>query len=237
MISTGVRAYLQGQQAALTVALPRTASMVISWLLLGFLAIPSSAAELSDGWSYQEAEAKLGARVDYLGNPGQEVLRWGPIFPGWDRKKQPKAVGHALKVGSQGTVKEILRVAEGKYRVVVHWDSEKPGGPYWSTVIGPGDYNRVLVSKPKPEIVGRWREIGRTATLDILDNGTFTAVDNEGLAVTGRYTLIKDGSIEFAIQLEGRAEEIVSLSFSIHGDELTLTPSDGGKAERYQRQK
>ncbi len=210
---------------------------VLSLALLGFLSAALAAEPLSEGWTRLEAEAKLGTRVECLCNPDQELLQWGPNFPGWDRSRQPKALGRPVKVGAKGTIKEILPAADGKYRVVVHWDPENPGDPYWTTVMGPAEYKRSLVSEPKVEIVGRWREVGRSATIEFMNDGGFKAVDNEGMAVAGRFTLIKDGNITFEIQHEGTRDEIVTLNFSLIGDELMLTPSGRGGVERYQKEK
>jgi len=80
----------------------------------------------SDGWSREEAQGKLGRHAQCLGNPNDSLLEWGPNFPGWERSRQPKAVGRPVKVGSKGVIREILPVSEGRYRVVVHWDPEKP---------------------------------------------------------------------------------------------------------------
>ena len=113
--------------------------MFFSLALLGFLSAALAAEPLSEGWTRQEAEAKLGTRVECLCNPDQELLQWGPNFPGWDRSRQPKALGRPVKVGAKGTIKEILPAADGKYRVVVHWDPENPGDPYWTTVMGPAE--------------------------------------------------------------------------------------------------
>ena len=183
-----------------------------------------AAGPLSDGWSREEAEGKLGSHVQCVSNPDEELLQWGPNFPGWDRSRQPKALGRPLKVGSKGVVREILQAAEGKYRVVVHWDAEKAGDPYWTTVIGPAKANVAFVSRHPAEIVGKWREVGRSATLEFLQDGGFKAVDNEGMAVAGRYTLIKDGNLTFEIHHEGTLDEIVTLNFSLVGDELTVNP-------------
>jgi hypothetical protein len=98
------------------------------------------------------------------------------------------------------------------------------------------DPNLSVSSIPKSEIVGKWREIGKTASIEISGDGAFKAIDNEGMAVAGKYTLVEHGKIRFAIQREGSTEEIVNLGFSINGDELTLTPSEGAEVERYRKE-
>jgi len=47
----------------------------------------------------------------------------------------------------------------------------------------------------KPDILGKWREVGKTATLEFSGDGTFKAVDNQGMSVSGQYTLSKDGKL------------------------------------------
>ena len=142
-----------------------------------------------------------------------------------------------LRLVRKALSKKILPASKGKYQVVVHWEPESPGDPFWSTVIGPDEYNLTISSTPKSNLDGRWREVGRTATLEFQADGAFKAVDNEGLAVAGRYTVGKDGSIRFEIQREGATDEIVNLSFSINGDQLTLNASNGAGTERYQKEK
>lgn len=213
-------------------------SVVLALLLIGFFTGASGAEASSDGWSHDEAEEKLNTRVECLSNSHEELLQWGPNFPGWDRSRQPKTLGRPVKVGAKGVIKEILQVSEGKYQVVVHWDRENQEDPFWSTVIGPAEYNLTVSSLFQPELVGKWREVGRAATIEFLKDGGFKAVDNEGLAVSGRYTLIKDGSIKFEIQREGTTDEVVTLNFSLTGHDLKLTPADaGGGVEHYRREK
>jgi hypothetical protein len=170
-------------------------------------------------------------------NPERQLLKWGPRFPGWDRSRQPKAVGRPVEVGSRGVIRESLRVSDGRYRVVIHWDPERAGGPYWSTAIGPGELKVTAASLRSSQLVGSWREVGRSARIEFLPDGGFAAVDNEGMAVAGRFRLVGDGRLSFAIRHEGSADEIVDLDFSLIGDELTFAPAAGGRAERYRKLK
>lgn len=208
-------------------------SLALLWMI--WAGSPTLAAD--SGWSRTEAEARLGTRVQCVSNPDGELLQWGPNFPGWDRSRQPKAVGRPVKIGSQGVIKEILQLAEGQYRVVVHWDPEKEGAPYWSTVIGPAEINVTTASLRPSALAGKWREVGRSATLEFLTDGGFKAVDNEGMAVGGRFTLGRDGNITFEVQHEGPADEIVTLHFSLIGDELTLNPAGRREVERYRKER
>lgn len=200
-------------------------------IMLGnvFAAAPRAEAP-PEGWSREEAQGKLGRYVQCIGNPNDELLEWGPNFPGWERSRQPKALGRPVKVGSKGVIREILPVSEGRYRVVVHWDPEKPGDPYWTTVIGPAEGNVTTLSRPPPDLIGRWREVGRSATLEFLEDGSFKAKDNEGMAVAGRYVVVEDDNLTFVIHHGGTTDEVVTLDFSLLDGELTLT-SSGTKAE------
>jgi hypothetical protein len=88
-----------------------------------------------------------------------------------------------------------------------------------------------------PDIIGKWREVGQTATLEFSAGGVFKAVDNQGMAVSGRYAFSKDGNLRCEIQQEGGAKEIVDLKVTLKGDELTLGPSNSEKIEHYRRVK
>ena len=88
-----------------------------------------------------------------------------------------------------------------------------------------------------PNIVGKWKEIKKTATLEFSKDGTFKAVDNQGMAVIGKYTLIEPENIRFEIFRQDSPPEIVNGTFSLQGDALTFTSEDGKEIERYRREK
>jgi hypothetical protein len=88
-----------------------------------------------------------------------------------------------------------------------------------------------------PYIVGKWKEIGKTATLEFWKDGTFKAVDNQKMAVKGKYTLIEPENVRFEIFRQGSPPEIVKGSFSLQEDVLTFTSADGKEIERYKREK
>ncbi len=89
----------------------------------------------------------------------------------------------------------------------------------------------------KPELIGKWKEVGKTATIEFSKDGTFKAVDNQGMAVSGRYTLLKDGHLRCEVQEKEGAGEVVDLTISIKGDELTLTLSRDREVEVYRRER
>ena len=89
----------------------------------------------------------------------------------------------------------------------------------------------------KSDLVGNWKEAGKAATIEFSEDGTFKAVDNQGMAVSGKYTPFKDGLLRCEIQREGETVEVVNLKISIRGDELTLTSPDDTEVERYIRKR
>jgi len=88
-----------------------------------------------------------------------------------------------------------------------------------------------------PDIVGSWREIGKSATLEFRRDGTFKAVDNQGMAVSGKYTLDEKGNMRVEITLQGSPPEVVNGRVAVRGDELTFEYSDHNEIERYKREK
>jgi len=87
-----------------------------------------------------------------------------------------------------------------------------------------------------PDVVGEWREVGKTATVVFWKDGRFKAVDNQGMAVSGTYTLHDNGAIRFGIDRQGFPPEIVVGKISVQGEELTLISGDGSEVDRYKRE-
>jgi len=88
-----------------------------------------------------------------------------------------------------------------------------------------------------PKIVGKWKEIGKTATLEFRKDGSFKAVDNQGMTVTGKYALLENGMARFEIAHQQSLPETVAIRLSVQKDELTITPAGGNEVERYRRVK
>ena len=95
----------------------------------------------------------------------------------------------------------------------------------------------IISCASSPDVVGKWREVGKTATVEFLKDGTFKAVDNQGMAVSGRYTLQENGKVRFEIDREDAPPEIVTGKISVRGEELTLISSDGKEVDRYKRER
>jgi len=86
-----------------------------------------------------------------------------------------------------------------------------------------------------PGMIGTWLEVGKSATLEFKKDGSFSAMDNEGMAVNGKYRRLKDGSMKFEILHGDAPVEIVILNVSVSGDELTVAGDHPSDVERYRR--
>jgi len=98
-------------------------------------------------------------------------------------------------------------------------------------------FSFIIACANTPDLVGNWKEIGKTATLEFWKDGTFKAVDNQKMAVSGKYSLSEHGNIRFEIFRQGSPSESVSGKYSVQGDILTLISADGKETQRYRRQK
>lgn len=88
-----------------------------------------------------------------------------------------------------------------------------------------------------PDVGGKWREVGKTATLEFFKDSTLKAVDNQGMVVRCKYTLHKNGNVRFDINRQGTSPEIVMGKISLRGEELTLISGDGKEVDRYKRER
>ena len=95
----------------------------------------------------------------------------------------------------------------------------------------------IIACANTPNLVGKWKEIGKAATLELMEDGKFKAVDNQKMAVSGKYTLSGHGNVRFEIFRHGSPYEIVKGKYSMQGDILTFTSADGKETQRYRRQK
>ena len=86
-------------------------------------------------------------------------------------------------------------------------------------------------------LVGKWKEIGKAATIEFWEYGTFKAVDNQKMAVKGKYTLSEHRNVQFEIFRQGSSSEIVNGRYSVQDDILTFTSADGKEIQRYRRKK
>ena len=85
----------------------------------------------------------------------------------------------------------------------------------------------IIACTNTPNLLGKWKEVGKVATLEFWKDGTFKAVDNQKMAVKGKYSLSENGNIRFEIFRQGSPSEIVNGKYSMQGDILTFTSADG----------
>ena len=95
----------------------------------------------------------------------------------------------------------------------------------------------IIACANTPHLVGKWKEIGKAATIEFWEDGTFKAVDNQKMAVNGKYTLSEHRNVRFEIFRQGSPSEIVNGKYSVQGEILTFTSTDGKEIERYKREK
>ena len=88
-----------------------------------------------------------------------------------------------------------------------------------------------------PDLVGTWGEIGQTARLELRKDGTFKAKDNQGMEVSGKYARLENSRLRFEILHPGSSPEIVVVTVSLKGDELTIVSEPKGEVEKYRRLK
>ena len=84
-------------------------------------------------------------------------------------------------------------------------------------------------------LTGKWQEVGKKSMIEFHRDGTFNAVDDMGMAVSGKYTLQEKGTIRFEILHSGNSPEIINGKLAVRGDELTFTSADDKKVETYKR--
>jgi hypothetical protein len=95
-----------------------------------------------------------------------------------------------------------------------------------------------LVSCQKsPNLTGKWQEVGKTATLEFRDDHTFSAVDNMGMSVSGKYYLDNSGKMRFEIKHGEPEAEIIIVKVTVRDDELTVIYGYAGEVENYRRVK
>jgi hypothetical protein len=98
-------------------------------------------------------------------------------------------------------------------------------------------FSLIIACANTPHLVGKWKEVGKAATIELRKDGTFKAVDNQKMAVSGKYVLSEHRNVRFEIFRQGFPSEIVNGKYSVQGDILTLTSADGKETERYKREK
>jgi len=90
-------------------------------------------------------------------------------------------------------------------------------------------------SKPENPIVGKWREIGGTETIEFFKDGT-VIVFSKGMTMGGSYKFVAKDRIKLELGGLGILAGPIVAKVSINGDELTFITSDGD-VSKYKRLK
>jgi hypothetical protein len=77
-----------------------------------------------------------------------------------------------------------------------------------------------------PNIAGKWQEPGTISSIEFGQNGTFTAIDDMGMTVSGNYTILTNGRIRLEVKHPNNSDEIIIGNFAVQDDELILTPDE-----------
>jgi len=90
-------------------------------------------------------------------------------------------------------------------------------------------------SKPENPIVGKWREIGGTETIEFFKDST-VIVFSKGMTMGGSYKFVAKDRIKLELGGLGILAGPIVAKVSINGDELTFITSDGD-VSKYKRLK
>jgi hypothetical protein len=86
-----------------------------------------------------------------------------------------------------------------------------------------------------PNIAGKWQEPGTTSSIEFGRNGTFTAIDEMGMTVSGNYTILANEKIRFEIKHPNSSDEVIIGSFAVLDDGLILTLDDDKEVLTYKK--
>ena len=86
-----------------------------------------------------------------------------------------------------------------------------------------------------PTLAGKWQEPGKTSSIEFSQDGTFKAVDNMGMVVSGNYILQEKGKIRLEIKHSGSSVEVLIGLIAMQKDELVITSNDGKEVLTYKK--
>lgn len=90
-------------------------------------------------------------------------------------------------------------------------------------------------SKPEKAIVGKWKEIGGSETMEFFKDGTLSIAD-DSVYFGGNYKFIDKDSIKMELGGSGAMAGPVVARVSITGEELTIT-MPGDEASKFRKSK
>ena len=88
-------------------------------------------------------------------------------------------------------------------------------------------------SKPENAILGKWKEIDKTETIEFFKDGTVSVVD-KGMSMGGNYKFIDDDHLRLELGGLGALAGPMVFTVSVSKNELTLT-NPQGKVSKYRR--
>ena len=86
-----------------------------------------------------------------------------------------------------------------------------------------------------PDITGKWNEPGKKSSIEFGQDGTFTAVDDMGMAVSGNYALGAKGKIRFEITHQDSSVETITGTIAVRDDVLIFTLDNDKEVITYQK--
>ena len=87
-----------------------------------------------------------------------------------------------------------------------------------------------------PDVIGKWREIGKMSIIELQKDNTFKVVDDQGMSVKGKYTLYENGKVRFKILRQGASPDIVYGIISLRDEGMIMTFGEGKEVERYHKE-
>lgn len=87
----------------------------------------------------------------------------------------------------------------------------------------------------KPAILGHWQSLDGPGGVTFKADGTFEAVDNQGMPVDGKYRIKGSDGIQFEIVHENSETESIDARLTQESDRLTLIFPDQEAVENYRR--
>jgi len=86
-----------------------------------------------------------------------------------------------------------------------------------------------------PNITGKWQEPGKISSIKFGQDGTFTAVDDMGMTVSGNYTLQWKGKIRFEIKHQDSSVERIIGNITVQDDELIFSFDEDKEVVTYKK--
>ena len=80
----------------------------------------------------------------------------------------------------------------------------------------------LISCEPTPSIKCKWQEVGKTSSIEFRENGTFTAIDDMGMSVSGNYQLLSKKNIQLEINHPESSVEIFIGTIDVQDEKLVI---------------